>query len=395
MDRNLAQWEISSIRRKMAEYRRAQENYYLEGKPQVILGNGQRVFSLITPPPGSPVARRRVRLIMQGMAQSPGQSLTPTHLGPGLRTPHVITVAVAYGCQCECLHCSAAQIQEEVRRSGDALTYSQLCDAIGQTVDLGTTCVVLTGGEPLLYNRLEDVIRSVDKRRAVCTIFTNGEYLDQPRIQRLKEAGVFGVFVSFDHATAERHDANRQRPGLFEKATKGLQLCRQAGVPTGISTFATREKIETGELDELMDLARRLGVIEVFLFDVIPTGRLSEQRDCLLDQREAGLLRAFREKYNHKADYPSVIHQTMFSSIAYPCVAEGCPAGSVTLHLRANGDVCPCDFTPHSFGNVKRQPLRDIWQTMVHSDLYANPSSRCRLSQPAFWRQLDEFRASS
>ncbi len=84
-----------------------------------------------------------------------------------------------------------------------------------------------------------------------------------------------------------------------------------------------------------------------------------------------------------------IVHQTMFASIAYPCVAEGCPAAMVQMHLRANGDVSPCDFTPHSFGNIRRQSLGDIWVAMTKSPLYAVPSARCRLSRPAFWAELD------
>ena len=251
--------------------------------------------------------------------------------------------------------------------------------------------MVLTGGEPLLYDKIYDVIRSVDKTRSICTLFSNGEFLTEQTAAKLKQAGIFGIFISFDHPTAESHDDNRKRPGIFEKAIRGLELCRNAGIPVGISTYATKAKIQDGELDAMMDLAQSQNVLEVFLFDVIPTGRLSEHRDCVLNEQEVHALRMFRSKYTAKPDYPRIIHQTMFSSMAYPCVAEGCPAGMATMHLRANGEVCPCDFTPHSYGNVRRQPLREIWRNMVESDLYSKPSVRCRLSQPAFWDKLDKL----
>jgi MoaA/NifB/PqqE/SkfB family radical SAM enzyme len=132
-------------------------------------------------------------------------------------------------------------------------------------------------------------------------------------------------------------------------------------------------------------------VLEVFLFDVIPTGRLDGQRECLLTDAEADQIVRFRREYGDKADYPRIVHQTMFASIAYPCVAEGCPAAMVQLHLRANGDVSPCDFTPCSFGNIRQQSLREIWQNMANHELYAQPSARCRLSRPDFWGKLDDI----
>lgn len=287
MDCGLTTWKFSAIRSQMAAYRRAQENYFLQGKPVLELENGNRVFSLLTPPLGSPVARRRIRLIMENMFALQGLSGHVANLPILARTPHVMTVAVTYTCQCDCLHCSAANFQEEVRKKRSALSFSELRDAIRQAIDLGTTCVVLTGGEPLLYEKIFDLIASVDKSRSVCTLFTNGEYLTDAVAEQLKKAGIYGVYVSLDHPSSTEHDENRRRPGLYEKATRGLERCQRAGIPTGISTFATKENIRDGELDAVMDLAKTLKVLEVFIFDVIPTGRLSEQRECVLDESEA------------------------------------------------------------------------------------------------------------
>jgi len=137
-----------------------------------------------------------------------------------------------------------------------------------------------------------------------------------------------------------------------------------------------------------MQLARSLGVLEVFVFDVIATGRLSEDRGCMLTDAEVEEVRAFRQRYNEAPDYPRIIHQTMLASIAYPCAAEGCPAGVAQIHVRADGDVAPCDFTPFAFGNVRERPLAEIWSAMAGSPLYASRSRRCRLADPAYWRDL-------
>jgi MoaA/NifB/PqqE/SkfB family radical SAM enzyme len=384
MNNTLQSWQRTAIRNSMERYRHAQEDYYAGGKPLVEVDGGYKAFSLVSPPMGSPVTRRRIRLIVDNMMHS-------SEAGAVLaaRTPHVITVAVTYNCQCECAHCSAVDYQRETAKNDSALSYSELQSGIGQALDLGTTCVILTGGEPLLFEKIYDLIAGIDRARSVCTLFSNGEFLLEHTVARLKAAGLYGVYVSIDHADPARHDENRGRPGLFAKAARGLRLCQDAGILTGISTYATREKIGNGELDALMDLARELNVLEVFLFDVIPTGRLNGQKECLLSDAEASQIVEFRRKYAEKPDYPRIVHQTMFASIAYPCVAEGCPAAMVQVHLRANGDVSPCDFTPYSFGSIRRQPLREIWESMAGNSLYAQPSARCRLSNPDFWVKLE------
>jgi len=384
MSTHLQSWQRSTIRNSMARYRRAQEDYYVSGKPLVELPDGSKAFSLVSPPLGSPAARRRIRRIVDNMMQS-GNPMAAL----SARTPHVTTIAVTYACQCDCAHCSAVHYQEETARAGSALTCDELKDVVAQTVELGTTCVILTGGEPLLYKGLCDVIASVDPAKSVCTLFTNGEYLTGEAVARLKAAGLYGVYVSLDHADPARHDENRLRPGLAAEALAGLARCREAGILTGISTYATRAKIAKGELDAMMDVAREHQVLEVFLFVVISTRRPHGQHDCMLSDQEADQIVEFRRKYTSMRDYPRIVHQTMFASIAYPCVAEGCPAAMVQMHLRANGDVAPCDFTPATFGNIRTQPLAEIWQTMTASHLYATPSARCRLSRPAFWAQLE------
>ena len=380
---NLRTWQRTAIRNNIDFYRRAHAGYGVTTGRSVDLGDGIRAFSPLHPPIGSRVARRRVRLIVRNMsAATPDARFSPT----AERVPHVATVAITYGCQCDCHHCSA----EPFRSAGDgrALTFGELTDAIRQTVKLGTTSVVLTGGEPLLQPRLYDIIRSVDRRRSLCTMFTNGEYLDEACVQRLKKAGLFGVFVSLDHPTAAAHDVNRARPGLFDAAVQGVINCRKAGIPTGISTYVTREKLANGEMDALMEVGRRLEVLEVFVFDVTPSGRLSEHADCVLTDDEFQAVRQLRARYHDLPDYPRIIHQTMFSSMAYPCVAEGCPAAMVQLHIRANGDVTPCDFTPHAFGNLRNRPLADIWKAMASHSLYADLFPRCRLSQAPFRARL-------
>jgi MoaA/NifB/PqqE/SkfB family radical SAM enzyme len=385
MGDELRNWQQTSIRNKIEFYRRAHIGYGVTRKPSVDLGNGIRAFSPIHPPSGSRIARRRVRLIVETMS---GATVKGQFSPTSRRVPHVATVAVTYACQCDCAHCSA----EPMRKTGNAaLSFDELTDTIRQTVELGTTAVVLTGGEPLLCPRLDEIIRSVDGRKSVVTMFTNGEYLARARVAELREAGLFGVFVSIDHPAAEKHDRNRERPGLFDKAVQGLVNCREAGLPTGISTYVTREKMANGEMDDLMELGKRLGILEVFIFDVTPSGRLSDRTDCLLTEAELCEMQRFRARYHDLDDYPRIVHQTMFSGMAYPCVAEGCPAAMVQLHVRANGDVTPCDFTPAAFGNVRHQPLAQIWHSMTNHPLYARMSARCRLSRTEFRERLVEL----
>ncbi len=110
MNSPLHSWQRSAIRNSMERYRRAQDDYYGNGKALVEVDGGYKAFSLVSPPLGSPATRRRIRRIVDNMAQS-GNGGAPI----AARTPHVITIAVTYNCQCDCAHCSAVDYQAEDR----------------------------------------------------------------------------------------------------------------------------------------------------------------------------------------------------------------------------------------------------------------------------------------
>ena len=54
----LRTWQRTAIRNSMERYRHAQEDYYAGGKPVAEVEGGHKAFSLVSPPMGSPAARR-------------------------------------------------------------------------------------------------------------------------------------------------------------------------------------------------------------------------------------------------------------------------------------------------------------------------------------------------
>ncbi|RPI09998.1 MAG: hypothetical protein EHM65_08570, partial [Acidobacteriales bacterium] len=121
MNSPLHSWQRSAIRGSMERYRRAQDDYYGNGKALVEVHGCYKAFSLVSPPLGSPATRRRIRRIVDNMAQS-GNGGAPI----AARTPHVVTIAVTYNCQCDCAHCSAVDYQQKTARNGGALSYEEL-----------------------------------------------------------------------------------------------------------------------------------------------------------------------------------------------------------------------------------------------------------------------------
>ncbi|MCX8053576.1 MAG: radical SAM protein [Armatimonadetes bacterium] len=291
--------------------------------------------------------------------------------------PTVCTLQVTTRCQANCIHCSAARH----KRPGETeLTTNEWKKVIRDAEKLGTVSVVFTGGEPLLRPDIFELIEWVDKDEAVALMFCNGLLLNEENVAKLAKAGLWCIHVSIDSPDPKAHDEMRRVPGCFEKAIEGLKRCKDAGMLTGISTYATPERLHNGQVIEMIELAKSIGTDEITIFDVVPTGRLLLQdRKHLLSEDDKAELCRIEEEYN-KNKPPLVITQAHINGPT----GVGCYAGWCQFYMTAYGDVTPCDFTPLSFGNVRQTSLEDIWSAMIHHEGYACHKNSCRMQDPEF-----------
>jgi MoaA/NifB/PqqE/SkfB family radical SAM enzyme len=110
----------------------------------------------------------------------------------------------------------------------------------------------------------------------------------------------------------------------------------------------------------------------------MPTGRLFDTGpENLLTPADRAALRQLHLRTNRASRLPKV---SAFAHIEAPDM-YGCGAGFQHLYIDAEGCVCPCDFTPISFGNIRQEPLAAIWQRL--NAAFARPRPCCFLLQNA------------
>jgi MoaA/NifB/PqqE/SkfB family radical SAM enzyme len=298
--------------------------------------------------------------------------------------PRAVTIAVTSGCQCRCLHCSAAKYAENATAFGKKeLSTDELKGLIDECIELGAVNITFTGGEPLLRPDIYDLISYVDKEEAITQLFTNGLLLTGDNVRRLKEAGLYSLEVSLDSPYPEEHDSFRGIDGGFEAAVRGIKYALEEGLLVGISTYATRERIKDGSLELLIDLGRKLGVHEVSIFDPVPTGRLLGSEDVLLTENERAYLMKIQRSYNQMEGHTRVSTQSaQCSPVAF--YALGCFSGTNQAYVTAFGDVNPCDFTPLTFGNIREEPFEKIWWRIREHPAYRNKTMRCKMQNMSF-----------
>ena len=280
------------------------------------------------------------------------------------RVPFSTYFAVTDQCPFKCSHCSyglhvAGQLDTE-----------RTLQVIGEIKSLGTTTIGLTGGEPLLRTDIVELVRAIGDNTA-SVIFTTGYNLTAELASSLKRAGLSCLMIGIESDSAAEHDKIRGVPGSFGQAIAAIQISLEAGLYAAISTIATRTKIKDETLVRLAGLASKYGVHEFRILEPVPTGVFKSQPDEMLSIAESRQVADFHKQWNKKANGCAI------ASFAHLESDEmfGCGAGYHHLFIDAVGNVCPCDLTPLSFGNVFEERLVRIWQRM--GEIFCEPKCGC------------------
>ena len=340
-------------------------------KPLAMVNGTMPVYDLTQPPMESKAGARVLRAGFNYVVRK--KSARPINM----------VLMLNSACNMKCRHCSARHYIQSGRKPLEA---AEVKDLVDQFIDLGGASAIYSGGEPTLHRDLLELVDHVDKNRAVISIFTNGSRLADLGPE-LKSAGLFGTLVSLDSHDGKLHDERRNHPGAFAGALKGIAKLKELGMLVGTSSYMTRPDLQDGEFDKQIALATELGVHQVFMFDAVPTGAFLDERELVLTPDDRAQVRELTKRQNALPSGPGVMGQSWVNS----CEGFGCFAGFYQLYVTASGDVCPCDFTPITFGNIREEPLEKIWERMRQSEDWGERFSECRMQDHDFRRKTVEL----
>ena len=295
--------------------------------------------------------------------------------------PATANLAITHRCQAKCVHCSADPFIDSNRSE---LTTDEIKSVVKQAVALGCNIVIFTGGDPLCRQDLPELIHDVGEDKANVMIFTNGLGLTEKKVKQLADAGLNTLNISIDHVKPAIHNDLRGVPSLYERALEGAARAREAGILTGISTYATGEKIEDGSLEQLLETAQNEGFQEVTVFDCIPSGKFLKHTELVLKPADRKKLVELCHKFNNMDHPMGIICQSIINSPD----GVGCFGSYAQFYMTAYGDINPCDFNPISFGCVKDKPLEQIWMEMRNHPHFSKRHMTCRMQTPSYRKRF-------
>jgi radical SAM protein with 4Fe4S-binding SPASM domain len=244
----------------------------------------------------------------------------------------------------------------------------------------GIGLLIIDGGEPLCREDMLDVVRHATSKGIRTTIGSNGTLIDPRMAKKMVNAGVMAVAISVDGADARTHDSFRGIAGSFEQTLKGIEACRNAGLPFQFNLVIRKDNLS--QIEDMLHLAVECGANAAEFFDLIAAGR--GKRECkekVLSLHERK--RAMEWLAQAQADCPIVIrvpgcpmyplllqrngikprHFPAEMLRRVPYYGRGCAAGMPMgyVMIKCNGEVNPCMLLQINLGNVREQSLVSIW----------------------------------
>jgi len=327
-------------------------------------------------------------------------------------TPFLAIWEITQSCDLACKHCRASA---QPIPHPDQLTTAEGKALIDEIADLGVPIFVFTGGDPLKRADVYELIEyAASKGVKVALTPSATPLLTREAIFRMKEAGLVRLGISLDGSTPAIHDNFRGLPGAWARTIQAIEWANEAGLPIQVHTTVSRHNAD--DLDNLVNLFETMAIVMWNVFFLVPVGRgqiadlltgeefedvfgkiyeLSRRSSFQIKTTEAMHYRRYLLQHNleerkaggHAGGHPGTPaalgphpHDPMHAAEALAHTYEpGAPTsdthsrnvgwatrrvndGKGFVFISHIGNVYPSGFLPIDAGNVREQPLRDIYR---------------------------------
>ncbi len=195
---------------------------------------------------------------------------------------HSLAVELTSHCNQRCSYCYNDWRADNGRSVG-ALPRETLLHTLARALDeVEFEYITLTGGEPFASAHVFEIMDLCRDRGTSLFFISNGTLIDDALAARLREYPVRAIQVTLNSTKPAEHDA--LVGGRHHEATiRGVRALRRHRIPVAGSIVVNRKN--AGEVGEILDLWRSLGVRRVALSRFSPAGYAAGQVAELLPSR--------------------------------------------------------------------------------------------------------------
>ena len=281
---------------------------------------------------------------------------------PVLRT---VDFAMTNLCNSKCKMCSARLLY--FHKNQNILSVDEIVETFLQASKLGAMHINLTGGEPLMRNidELSYIIRNIKPKFHLISLVTNSLLATKEKFSKLKKIGLDTIQLSIESMNPEVHDEIRGVPGNFEKVMQAFNYAKELNMIICLSTVVTHFNFD--EVKKIIEFAKKHKHIFVLLNPISASGAAVGDVEKKLNQDDL-------KQYEKLLKIGIVRADTIVNFEG----RSGCPGGRERIHITAFGDVLTCPHVQISYGNVRKEPLKIIWERMYNFSYLKEYSPVCK-----------------
>jgi len=293
-----------------------------------------------------------------------------------LETPIQVAIELTSGCNQNCVHCFAESYPKSPNDLLSELSFEEIRDLLYELSSMKVFRVVLTGGEPLLRKDFFEILKQCVALRLSPSITTNGTLITKHVAARFGEIDInVGLQISLYGATSEAHNKFVVTDGAFEKSIRGIKNLLTSGITPSVSVTVT--KLNYREIPKLTVLVDSLGVRELHVLNLVPSGRGRQIWSSVLNAQEwlwifntlCHMSLKMRIIFDLKPYLP-VVPSGYLERITADMVQRdfefvGCPCGRTWCTVLSDGKVTACSYLrdPKFYaGDIRTAPLERIWK---------------------------------
>ena len=298
----------------------------------------------------------------------------------GVGQPLWLLAELTYRCP---LHCVFCYNPVQLKQASSELTTAEWVEVMRQARQLGAAQLGFSGGEPLVRDDLEELVQEAHRLGYYTNLITSGVGLTPARAQRLKDAGLDHVQLSFQDSTRELNDF-LSHTKTFELKKKVAQTIKAHDWPMVMNCVLHRHNLP--HVGQIIEMALDLGAEYLELANVQYYGWAWVNRDHLMPtraqlQEAEAVVQGWRERIGKQCRLLFVVPD-YFEERPKACMNGW---GAVFLSIAPDGLAMPChnarDLPGLALPNVKDVSIADIWQrsnafNTYRGDAWMKPTCR-------------------
>lgn len=272
--------------------------------------------------------------------------------------PYRMDLAVTYRCNNACAHCYNGR-----PRNYPELSTQEWFKILDDLWKIGIPHIVFTGGEPTLREDLPDLIRHAEANGQITGINTNGRKLkDKAYLQKLVDAGLDHVQITFESHIPEIHDLMVCHTGAWQETIEGLKNTVDSSlyVMTNTTMLTHNKAAIPGTLEFLGQLGLKTIGLNALIYSghgaTVGTGLSETELQPILETAQV-----ITDNYQQRLIWYTPTQYCNFDPVQMGLGVKGCTAALYNMCIEPNGDVIPCQSYYQSLGNILTQPWDAIW----------------------------------